>query len=169
MVSKGLFQSSSFRLTLTDTSRYPERIGLRSTDQVVFTERSEIFKLISQLESDNREADDAFSFQTFSTVYDPLYEHCLLVEAATANRGDQLLLAEEEKARDLHWDGTGLEGLDEVLHGFSGTGIIEMTGKSDVGKTVRRLSRRHMRQSDLVITSSCRFISSCVTYRRIRP
>ncbi|KAJ9127919.1 hypothetical protein QFC24_000204 [Naganishia onofrii] len=47
-----------------------------------------------------------------------------------------LLEDEEENAQDLHWDGTGLEGLDEVLHGFEGRGIVEMTGKAGTGKTV---------------------------------
>lgn len=67
-----------------------------------------------------------------------LYEQCLIVESAPAINGADLLTAEEEKARDLHWDGTGLEGLDEVLHGFEGRGIVEMTGKAGVGKTVSR-------------------------------
>lgn len=118
---------------------FPDKVGLKSTDQVVFTERSEIFRLVKQhqvAQVEEGELKDAFSLRTFDAVYNLLFDQCLIIESASASRGDDLLLVEEEKVRDLHWDGTGLEGLDEVLHGFSGTGIIELTGKADVGKTV---------------------------------
>lgn len=93
---------------------------------------------------------------------------CLSVESATATRGDQLLLLEDEKARDLHWDGTGLEGLDEVLHGFSGTGMIELTGKTDVGKTVCQNSGdRPGIPDDFVAFSSYRYMLCYDTYHWI--
>lgn len=112
--------------------------GIKSTDQVVFTERVDIFRLVSQERNDNSEQDSAISIQDFEAAYEILYEQCLMAETAPAITGDKLLLLEEEKARNLHWDGTGLEGLDEVLHGFEGRGIIELTGKTGVGKTVSR-------------------------------
>ncbi|KAI5454627.1 hypothetical protein NCC49_003520 [Naganishia albida] len=116
-----------------------EKGGIKSTDQIVFTDKTNILRLTSHASSDGSNQHAAISVGDFSTAYDTLYEHCLLVESAPVVSGDELLLSEEEKARDLHWDGTGLEGLDEVLHGFEGRGIVEMTGKTGVGKTLLSL------------------------------
>jgi hypothetical protein len=143
VVSKGLQDSFCSESGKFMHLSFSDKVGLKSTDQVVFTERSEIFKLVKQYQISQvakGDSNDAFSLRTFNAVYDLLYDQCLSIESAPATRGDNLLLAEEEKIRDLHWDGTGLEGLDEVLHGFSGTGIIELTGKSDAGKTVCGMS-----------------------------
>lgn len=151
----------------------PEKGGIKSTDQIVFTDKTNILRLTSHASSDASNQHAAISVGDFSTAYDTLYEHCLLVESAPAVSGDELLLSEEEKARDLHWDGTGLEGLDEVLHGFEGRGIVEMTGKTGVGKTVSRVP-----YPDIVLVidgiilcldSSFRCMSSSDTSRSIRP
>lgn len=107
----------------------------------MFTERADVFRLVTESKDDNL-IQDALGARDFDTAYGMMYEQCLIIESAAAINGSDLLLAEEEKARDLHWDGTGLEGLDEVLHGFEGRGIIEMTGKTGVGKTVSRESYR---------------------------
>ncbi|KAJ9115635.1 hypothetical protein QFC20_000962 [Naganishia adeliensis] len=116
-----------------------ENGGVKSTDQIVFTERAGIFGLIFSETGDTSNHDAPISTRDFDTAYEMLYEQCLIVESAPAINGADLLTAEEEKARDLHWDGTGLEGLDEVLHGFEGRGIVEMTGKAGVGKTLLSL------------------------------
>lgn len=110
--------------------------GIKSTDQVVFTDRVDLLRLTSQNSSDEPNQETAISIGDFNAAYEVLYEQCLLADSAPAISGEELLAAEEEKARDLHWDGSGLEGLDEVLHGFEGRGILEMTGKTGVGKTV---------------------------------
>lgn len=78
----------------------------------------------------------ALSLRELDVAYHALLECCLTIEAPQPMSADVLLEDEEENAQDLHWDGTGLEGLDEVLHGFEGRGIVEMTGKAGTGKTV---------------------------------
>ncbi|KAJ9108809.1 hypothetical protein QFC21_000129 [Naganishia friedmannii] len=120
----------------TEFVRYREG-GIKSTDQIVFTEKTIVLRLAAQQQlSECKETPHlAFSQRELEVAYQILLEHCLAIEAARPISADVLLENEEEKAQDLHWDGTGLEGLDDVLHGFEGRGIVEMTGKAGAGKT----------------------------------
>ncbi|KAJ9125165.1 hypothetical protein QFC22_000119 [Naganishia vaughanmartiniae] len=111
--------------------------SIKSTDQVVFTEKTTVLGLVTkQQELEHEETPHlVHSPRELDVAYHTLLEHCIAVEAARPTSADVLLKDEEEKAQDLHWDGTGLEGLDEVLLGFEGRGIFEMTGKAGAGKT----------------------------------
>lgn len=54
----------------------------------------------------------------------------------STHAGDQAWDQEKQESRDVHWDGFGLSGLDELLEGIGSSVLIELVGGKGAGKSV---------------------------------
>jgi hypothetical protein len=105
-----------------------ELLGYKSTNQIVFTPPTIIQKHIL-----NSPSSSLFTYSTFTT----LREACIEAEAGEViEDAGETFLDDEEKMKDLHWDGFGIDGLDGLMVGFCGTGVVEVCGSKSVGKSV---------------------------------
>ncbi|OCF38562.1 hypothetical protein I317_07672 [Kwoniella heveanensis CBS 569] len=121
-----------------------ESVGIRTTESLIFTPPTYILSHIPLLQS---------------VQLDALITSSLELTAPKALRDGQDERDEDDGSEESAWAGWGISGLDDVVAGWNGIGVMEIAGPKKVGKSLLALHAT-LRCLCMDETSMCRWIDT---------